>query len=291
MVEVQIPDRSVSADVMRQNLQGLTGVQIQQIKSLDSGAYELSLGSTADARAVLGLNGKFLVGGTQPITAQAKDHILSVLGIFDLVREKLETKQRVDEWNGHRNGNTRQTRAISEQKAGTPQRSKSPSTPRQGGGPSSSNSRSGGGANEKKESERGDRLLEPQQPSNGGNTQPPGKMTDVPADFSPNGWQPANNFVRGDSFGGRGKGGWYPQPYGYGGNGYGNPPYWSNHTSKGQGKNNGKGYGKSNSFSDGKGKGKGKGTNKGGVSSKGSKGENTGGKGASMAQGGCPGAQ
>ena len=122
--------RLPNVDQVKTNLSNLTGAPIKEIKLVENDAYEITLNTTEDAQKFLSLNGRNIAGHDQPILASRRDHVLGVLDIFRLVHEKLEMRQRVDDWNGNKNGNNRQARAISKQKTSDLDQPKSPTTPK-----------------------------------------------------------------------------------------------------------------------------------------------------------------
>ena len=269
IVELHIHENISAMEQLRSNIQALTGANIKDIKTLSSGGFDLIFGSMFDAKAVLELNGKFLVGSTQPIMAQCKDHVLGTLEMFELIREKLVARQRVDDWNGPKNGNMRQARAIMEETPNTPRRSRSPGPPKKGGKEGRENSPSQGEGEGKQTREQKPQANTPQAAKN--TTPLPTNSHGEVGNASVPTWRTtpqSNHFERtkggAKGFGGRGKGTWYPNQYARNPLVYGHGGTWNNLGSKGYDKGFSHGYGKSGQNFNGKGKGKGKNNQKGG---------------------------
>ena len=114
IVTLQMDSTMAVPGVLSNNFQRLLGVAPRSINVLGGGKFEVHLENVAQVDKMMSLNGKFLVGSTNPIIVRSKEQSLGVTEIFEVVREKLEARHRVDNWNGQKNGSnpTRQTRSV-----------------------------------------------------------------------------------------------------------------------------------------------------------------------------------
>ena len=99
MLHLRFPIPAYTADQVRGAIRALTNVQVKEISSLEVGFFEVHCFDIEGAKKIRGLNGKCLEGNPAPIIVITKEHSLCVYEIFDVLRDKVEIKQRVADTN------------------------------------------------------------------------------------------------------------------------------------------------------------------------------------------------
>ena len=80
-------------------IQGLSGVIIKKISALDTGFYEIHCHTNEDAKKIRNLSGRYVARNPSPIMVVVKEHVLGVNEVFEVLRDKVDIKQRVAETN------------------------------------------------------------------------------------------------------------------------------------------------------------------------------------------------